>query len=830
MQFIYGSDGSSYGTVYTDDIATSERVFSQLGFNVDSTMDGFGFSGIGTNGNQPFFFRCSNDEKYSRSAYYVHGIYREAEEKYYKSETGFFNDLFLEFIEPDWMQAKRDGKVDAPNSKRDEALVEYYNNTKFDIKNDVLVYIIACILKEERIILSIPDELFSHYYARSLIKYIYKHLPYSIIKSCSFVSNVPSAASMRIRILSECDVPNTSGIVIPVCDNNYTPKRMMEYSDAAESLLRLCEMPDVYSEFTEGYRIMCKAYETNYKHSVFLAYWRAYEDGNKNAAKSILSSVYLNGNFNPDPDNIPEFISNLLKDELSVKLSGSSFDKLLSTDEILSSNSMALRELYVIDKDVAFVKAIDELYGGEGGFLTGTIKPDQIDKIREKIDQYYKADRNKIPEYHKAFYEVTDKWFSRLNDRIFECFELLKRVIEIQNDVKATLDTNYNKKYINEIIYNNLIKYFMEKYVNSYQNDAIRLCLDLKDTFNKLVVRTLDEHNTTYKPKIGDNGLTLEERERNVEYQQVFMNGLEANLSINSLLEAYNNAFVFYGPLSALTKECTRELIRYSRSFGKGEIGKMREAIREYSGINFSFVDFADEDFEHAILASARYRYFDDAIQCIVEIINKYPDKMNTMDKEHFEDFSNTVIVRNLVHTRITSSMDTAKEYIEYLKSELPSDLKGNTAQFAKLLKDIWLLNENQCRNKKVKKFVPREQYEHNSKNDRKALKRKVSTAPIILFSIIGVLIVALIVGVAILYTSENQLNGDSTETTGTSESNGLESEHDFDTFTTGENGTDNGESSESGDLTTDDLTKKVTTDNVSNFTEEPVSSVNVPE
>ena len=111
MQFLFASDKEKgYGLLYTDAAkrTEAEKVQQILALPIVDGIDVIGFVSFGSNNNQPLFFEIKKDVSYPRGAYFVHGIYQNADPKYY-AERLYEKDLFSALITQEQLDALREG-------------------------------------------------------------------------------------------------------------------------------------------------------------------------------------------------------------------------------------------------------------------------------------------------------------------------------------------------------------------------------------------------------------------------------------------------------------------------------------------------------------------------------------------------------------------------------------------------------------------------------------------------------------------------------------------------------------------------------------------------
>ncbi len=766
MQFVFGSDNSNgYGLLYADNASDAERARAQLTFPIRANeIDCCGFMGFGPNSNRPLFFKCSKDIGYAREAYYIHGVYRDADENYYNNIGTFLKDLFVTFIDSKWTNGAREGMAEAPACIFDAALSTRFSSKECVIGNATCANIIARVLSGEKFILSVPDDIFSNDFARLAMCYIYMRLPNDVIKSCSYISNVPEAENIRIRVLPESVARTCKGTIIPICDREYQPTPVADYNEIAENILNIYTSEE-YKDFLRSYRKICNTYSSNYKPSKFLLFWNAYIKKDKNAARQLLED-YLADTPNPNPQDIPAFAVNLLRGNIPTNLQLANFEQLLHADEILEANTNQLRELYAVDAGGAFVQAIQQLYNPNGVcvFQTEPMNTQRKNSINEKLQRYKSINRNEMYEYHREFYKVTDGIFAVLETRINNCNLLLEKCLEAQKGVDNGL--NQQAKYFNKQEWAAWHDKIIAHYNKVCGEDAARLCFDISDVTERLAQDSLAKHNKVFLPSIGDTDASVEEIEGNTKYYNEFMQCAANGCALNEFIGRYDNVQRFYGPASQKTKECTVQFLKKSESYGREGVADLLAAFSKYKGVDTTIVELAQSDLSLALSSAARYRNFDDGVNCIIAILNRNAAAFDALDKDELSKLTHRVVDLNLVKMNGGSRFTTEAEFKKYVNAELAALNGNNASKFKKQLLTVWSTDPVAAYNKrnagkksKGSSGVP--QYEEDGKN---------RLLPIIIAVLIGVLIVGAVVFALIYFDIIGGKDNDSTTSDVTSE------------------------------------------------------------
>ena len=157
MQFIFASDKEKgYGLLYTDTKRTeAEKVQQILDIPIEDGMDVYGFISFGSNSNQPLFFEIKKDVSYPRGAYYVHGLYQNADPTYYP-EKRYKQDLFTVLINQEQLDKMRTEGIGSENfTSVDTALL----NKEIPINTEAFTELLTRIYRNEKVMIAVDDDV-----------------------------------------------------------------------------------------------------------------------------------------------------------------------------------------------------------------------------------------------------------------------------------------------------------------------------------------------------------------------------------------------------------------------------------------------------------------------------------------------------------------------------------------------------------------------------------------------------------------------------------------------------------------------------------------------
>ena len=348
MQYIFASDTKKgYGLLYTDgDRAEAERVCAAAQVP-DGEADVFGFTSFGVNDNQPLFFRIRKDESYPRGAYFVHGIYRDADRDYY-SGGGYKKDLFRGHITQDQLDRLRS---DGDTSFLSEDAPDIADGCP-GISERRFTELLERVCCNADTVVGVDDGLFRHGFSKHLMARLYEYMPPSAIKSCTFVSGTLKG-DFRVRIVPKSMLDGFGGEYIDITDEGGGEVRGTELHRTVAQIRSMGEKErsDRFADFER----LTNGYYSYYQPEKLRSFCDAV-NGDADRAKEIVGE-YLSRCGDPKKEDIPPSVRRTLEGEYSgydsfrrgfVIASGDNF---FDPASLAEANGRLLGEWYVLSPD-----------------------------------------------------------------------------------------------------------------------------------------------------------------------------------------------------------------------------------------------------------------------------------------------------------------------------------------------------------------------------------------------------------------------------------------------------------------------------------------------
>ena len=205
MQFFFGDNRSKYDLLYTDAPKRSDAQSIcnkiSLPFSPEAGYDVFGYMPLGTNANSPMFFRCRHDTGITqRGAYYLHGVYLDAQPDFFFSND-YVKGIMIKYAD----QAAFDKLREDPNGfSYTLGVEEELMNAPLDentLEKGKLIEILANVYQRNKFIIVVDDEAFEANYLRQLLRLVFSYLTPSLRKTCSYVTAMPTGGDFMIRII-----------------------------------------------------------------------------------------------------------------------------------------------------------------------------------------------------------------------------------------------------------------------------------------------------------------------------------------------------------------------------------------------------------------------------------------------------------------------------------------------------------------------------------------------------------------------------------------------------------------------------------------------------
>ncbi len=507
MQFIFGSDkNNGYGVLFADDQNEAARVRELIKININANIDAYGFMTFGANSNQPLFFSAKKDTSYNREAYYIHGIYQKAVKGYYQSKN-FEENLLAMFAEQGTIDALRQGEMPGAIGGVD---IELYakGSDNIPMSAQAATEILARIYNGESIIIAVSDELYSNEYARILMYKLFRYMPPTLKKSCSFITGVPDAESFRVRILPLSLAKNASGVRIPLNDSAYEGAVIPEFTGIVSHLVgAMRDSAEEVGKLFAEYDIFCNGFGSNYKPKQFVEFFRAYVKNDADLCEKLLDE-YLITLENPTSKDIPNFVLQNLSGHFDgfKPFSIGSVDEMIDHQSLLKKNTLGIKKLCAMCPESAFV-AIRDIF----------VEFFKVQKLDDALIGKLKNSFKPLEDSSAAFYKV--EFYRAFNAMASAVQNRIAEIEALKNDVEKTVADmmqrpNVPHEHITDDRLANARAWLVDG-CGKILEDAKAKGYDMAPYIKSMAGVYLKKHNETYPPKIErPTGVTIEEKMR----------------------------------------------------------------------------------------------------------------------------------------------------------------------------------------------------------------------------------------------------------------------------------------------------------------------------
>ncbi len=491
MQFIFAKNNDNkYGIIYADVPTTeAEQMRANIDFDVDGNTDAYGFINCGVD--TPLFFRIARDESFERSAYYIHGIYKKAENGYF-GDKEFESDIFSNFADNSVLTSIRNDGITLSQSV-DESL----SAESVEINSEVLKEILVRLYQGESLLLSAADDVYSNDYARCVVAKLFSNMPASLKKACGFVigaSDVGNMSGVRIRIIPEILL---QGSFEPYYDISSTAHKCIAESGILAMVTAImnsdqAEKEKIFGGFESFFGNM------DYNPQNFFDYWDAYR-GNAVVAEKLFDT-YLSSRENPLKEDVPRFISVALSEKyrsesaLEGIITLSSAEEIANPDEILRKYETEIKKLYLLYP--APTHYISEIYGK--AFASMILKDSDVEIFTAAIKKFASRDKVNLPKFRECFETAVETAYSDFtNKRLAKCVELRQRVT-------VYVERTFTKLPPQAISDNEIskVRAAFEHNVAGAVTEAMNYGFDLSSSFSVAFDKCLNAHNEKYRPTV----------------------------------------------------------------------------------------------------------------------------------------------------------------------------------------------------------------------------------------------------------------------------------------------------------------------------------------
>ncbi len=442
MQFIFGDNRSRYDLLYTDDVreeAAKVLDLIRLPFELDESFDIYGFLPFGKNSNRPLYFRAKKDTKLSRNVYFLHGFYRELDTEYFFGNA-YTGDMFTNFVEQDGFDALRDAPDSFSYDVTFDASLDLADVAELDITKTQMVKILEQLYQKNKVVILLDDERFEPVYTRLLMKKLFKYLPPSLRKICSYIIGMLDTGSMNfmITVIPKSMYKKTAAACIDLTAEDEAGAKVAVFTDFIELALSMSDgdRENLFAFF----ELVCYGRSATYQKQKFADFITNYAKGDY----ETMLSDFVESNFYTDETPIPPQISSVLapyyanEEYLRTVLDPGNFD-LYEPMRFYEDNATTLIKLAVLaDPELAYVKDIvtaayavrltgeniADIHTADEAFVASVPEQDDIDSAVESkyiaiICDAVAQIEQRIDNFHRFVSQKNiDKWC----ESVFEAF------------------------------------------------------------------------------------------------------------------------------------------------------------------------------------------------------------------------------------------------------------------------------------------------------------------------------------------------------------------------------------------------------------------------
>lgn len=450
-----------YGLLYTDGKPSeASSIRGKINIKQDD-VDAYGFISLGVNNNQPLFFRVKKDTSYPRGAYYVHGVYYKGDPSYY-ADGRYERDMFTEFIGQQELDAMRTAKTAAPEPTVNAELLGIKQRLLTD--KGLCKELLVRLYSEEKLLLSVRDDLYSNDYARLFLRDLFVYLTPSLRKSCSYITGVTDQDRLMpdivIRIVPESALPKGDRRAISISEAGHVCSVDSEFGEVVDRILELSD--ESRRIFFQWYETLFNGFGSYYQARKFLDFWNAC-CGDAVLSEKILNA-YLKGCADPQTELLPSFVVDALCPKYRSEdaspfrfVATPKFGDILSPYAYLDANLTEIKKLYLFMPEVT-----EQLFRLFAQTLSKTrIDDNAFSQIGEAFER--KAWEPELPEgermptYLSCFRNAIKRVYEELLANRLQNYQNAKQVI--LKDVKRyfevyreyLLSENKNAEYLQRI-------------------------------------------------------------------------------------------------------------------------------------------------------------------------------------------------------------------------------------------------------------------------------------------------------------------------------------------------------------------------------------------
>lgn len=515
MQFIFGNNKSKYDLLYTDDKredASSVLNILKIPFAPTEEYDVYGYVPFGTNSNRPLFFHCQKDTELSRSVYFLHGIYRELSSEYFFSDE-YMSDLCAGFIGQESFNSLREQSEGFSYTVNTDAALLQTARNGVEISETKLKTIVYHLYQRQKVILVMDDEAYDTNYIRALMCTIFKYLPPSLRKICSFITGMTDTGPVEflINIIPRSMYKKDRNVCVDLSIND-----AQEVLDPkAEKVFSLLPVDDKKRE--NAFKLFETVYYgrvSTFKKQTFAEFLSYLEKPTREERYDLLMDRFVGDDRYDESIAVPAVILKYLKplfdgseDYRQQIVSQSTFDPYRPLGYYFDG-VITIRKLYLLgDQKLDIVRAYID------GCYDQVIKSDNIDSFERACQEYRKSgpDITRLDQaIEKQFYTVLGECIEKLAIRVKKYREWTS-VEKVENAMSLVLNRNQYEILTPERM-GSMISGQLSKTIEHGALDWTTYKINIRDDFKKKASEVLERYNVEARKQKENERLDRENR------------------------------------------------------------------------------------------------------------------------------------------------------------------------------------------------------------------------------------------------------------------------------------------------------------------------------
>ena len=414
MQFVFAKDNDgAYGLLYCDgNKAEAGKICAALDIN-QFTSETFGFLTFGQNGSNALFFKVGEDTAASPGSNYIHGICHDVS----LFDSDKYNDYLLaSFITQSELDALRSGDESVLSEPKADGILNAGSDS-FEYGEGALQAILTKLYSGGKVLISVSDSEYNGDCARRIAASLFRYIPPSVRKVCTYTTGTSATPNTRLRIASESDAADSGESWISA---SYGARENAQ-SEIGITVGKILAMPENERRafFTSFETIMCGD-GSGYHPNKLIDYIHAYS-GNAVIIERVIDT-YLRSCADPSVTSIPASIISPLADKYAyysirdkILFAVNSVDDVIEPKLVLDDSDALFKKLYLFcdeaQKYIAdiFKKSIAELAFSDA----------ELSIIHEAIERFDPTIKNESnARYQECFYHAVGDVYGWLRERV----------------------------------------------------------------------------------------------------------------------------------------------------------------------------------------------------------------------------------------------------------------------------------------------------------------------------------------------------------------------------------------------------------------------------